>query len=843
MASCKLLPVFHLAVGVGLGPDAWPDPVGDREHADGAAAVDFEGLLELLELHLGLPGVPSRWFRIARMLRRTRNLEGFWSASRERDPLGVAQWMLDTLDALTLHGWRGEADTKKLGELSRAFALIDDSPGHRLGRVRERLARRSLPWELTIHDPIASLPRGWRETLGALAASGASVRAAHEQVDSLPAQICWLRSSSVRAAAHEIALWLAERDDLRETVFVTPGTALDEALLLRSLPTCGARETADPWREAVAVTLAFAHGPTAPHAVMAWLSMRPAMVPEVAARRLRAALAEWPSLQNSSWREALDRAVSLGEMSADERADLDATLEPDALRPSGCPVERLHARVRRVDRWLAAHDVDGAGRGPRTARSACAGLRALLDEFGEPTLSAPIWQKLVSAALASGRRAPRHRAEAGVASVSDPAAVLGSARVVVWWRFTDRDRERSDTMPSLTAVDMRALASHGVTLPDPAITGQARARRAWRPVAAAREQLILVTPRVDDDGTDAAPHPALDVLRARLGHQGRGVLDASESLPRSHSAERPPDASRPRPRRLWSSAPITHRLKESPAGLAAKLACPLRWTLRYHARLPDGDAAVPPFATLAGRVGHALVSELLLAGEHASDLPADAMRAAFDSRAPSMVGAWFAPGADGQRRRARGALAVAFAALSALLRGGGLRVLASEVALSERSGAFGPELEGRPDLVVGDPPRVIDLKWAEGRHGLALARGTALQLATYAHLWQSARGAAALPAVGYFILTKAELLATREFALEGACVVHGPLVGETFAALEAAHARVSAELASGVVTAAGVEGSGAAAPPDDRLQDGTLVVAPPCRGCAYGPLCGRALET
>ena len=68
----------------------------------------------------------------------------------------------------------------------------------------------------------------------------------------------------------------------------------------------------------------------------------------------------------------------------------------------------------------------------------------------------------------------------------------------------------------------------------------------------------------------------------------------------------------------------------------------------------------------------------------------------------------------------------------------GARVLASEQPRAGR--AFDTEFAGTPDLLLGPPLRIIDLKWGGASfRRTSLVRGTALQLAAYSFLSQENR--------------------------------------------------------------------------------------------------------
>lgn len=837
---------MKLLVGEGIGGTFWPPP-GAPIGGVGATVTDFQGLLELLELHLGLPHGDPDWLRAVKLLGALRSVRGFWEASFVHDAWGVTRGLLSTLDALCLQGWRGESPTRRLRDLSRALELYDGGEASRLARVRERLTRRSLRWEVTLCDPVDSLPRAWRETLDALREGGAVVQEHAVPNHALPVTLHWLRPGGVIEAAAEVADFLAALPPAGTRVVLAPSVALDEALHRRGIATCGARDGHPAALEATAKALRFAHGPIAPDEVFDWLDAPDGLVPTEIARALREHLAQWPAVTGELWCAALDRCVTRGALPVALRTELDALLTPDAERPAGASRDALHRRLDRVERLLAARDPDDLHPAIRASRDLCATLRETLRSLGDIEVAAPLWQHLVHDTLREARGAARHPAEAGTASVTSPGALLAPVDVVVWWAFDSRHAEPSPRLRGLTASDLQALASAGVSLPSPDAVARAHAARHWRPVRHAREALVLVNPRRGEDGREQGTPPLLDELSAALRRVGRSALVPVTELPRPRREAVRAAAARPRARRVWS-LPGVHvgpRAKESPSGLALKLACPLRWSLRYHARAQsDEEVALAPLATLAGRVGHELFASLYAHGDGSPVTAANDLRARFERDVPSRAGVWFVPGAEATRRQVAETLGAAYRSLARALDAAGATVRAAEVALSVQGGPFGPHFEGRPDLVVGDPPLIIDYKWSAGDHARALRRGTAVQLAAYAYLWRThAEVARDRPiSIGYFILRTGTLYALGGALGDGAVRVEGVAPEVTLAAMARAHARVNAELTQGTLVAAGVGDEHSAPPPEDALREGELVLAPPCRGCAYGVLCGRALE-
>jgi ATP-dependent helicase/nuclease subunit B len=171
---------------------------------------------------------------------------------------------------------------------------------------------------------------------------------------------------------------------------------------------------------------------------------------------------------------------------------------------------------------------------------------------------------------------------------------------------------------------------------------------------------------------------------------------------------------------------------------------------------------------------------------------------------------------------------------------GRLRVLATE---QERtSEALNTEFAGRVDLVLGDPPRILDLKWGGASTKRRLLEvGAAIQLAAYARLER--QGTGPFPPVGYFVMDGQRLLTTDPKAFANAEQVDGPSPAETWRLVEATHALEWDAVSAGRVGARGVTGAGGEQPlKEASVEAGALRLPPGCRYCDYDALCGRAFE-
>jgi hypothetical protein len=842
---------------------AWPGPLAGREAAAGETWVGPAGLLDLLETRLGIgEALDPPCVRAAGLVAAILRIDGFWSRSAAVDALGTARRLLDWRDALRLHGWRGEAASPRLGALAHVTA--DARPGwpDRLEAIARALARRGAGLQrLEVMDPIPTLPSLWRHVLATLSGRGTLVAerslsparalgdlAAARTAPFAPAgdgSLQLLRPDGPLAAAEEVAAWLAAVDH-GGTVVIGGAPVLDAALRRHGLPTIGAagHPSDDAVLQVLPLALAMASSPVDPARALEFLALPLSPIPRSIAGRLASTLRQWPAVGSDAWNQAL--AAGLASLPEAERSEVSERLDVlfrHGERNRQIARSALLSLLDVLDDWLRPRrpDRDGAA-GWAGARSQCALVRRLVSFAPREDLSLSDLARIVEAATeeVSGR-AP-FGAEAGIAGVRWPGAVAGPASRVIWWSFV---RDATETMPPvpLTQAERIELERVGVRVPTRAELAQALAPRRRRPLEQTRDVLVLVAPRHGDDGDEVAPHPVWDEIIARLGR----AEDAS-SLETARVRATPPLAlveaparTLPAPRRTWrvKGDAIARPERESVASVADLLGCPFRWLVERVARVRDGIARpLPTGPLLFGLVAHEVLARTLKATPAGGD---DAERLAtevFDRDGPRLGAALFQPGMEEACAEVRVRTARAARAIATAIPAG--RRLADNVERTVSRELLGGRFEGRMDLVLVDPPAIVDFKWGRLRdRRRALGSGTAHQLAAYVTLLGDGGGAA--PAAAYFILESQRLIALDGMAFPGADVVRGPSLAETWRATERAVERRRAELAGGALSAPGNAGAvGETGPTQDALVGGTLVLAPTCDYCRLGALCGRA---
>ena len=845
---------------------AWPGPLAGRDAALGEAWVGPQGLLGILETGLGLtsPRDGSEAERAASLVPALRSREGPWSLSLENgaDPMAVARAVLGLRDLLLLAGLpHSEGPEPRLGD--RLGACLEVSRGVRAG-LPERInavARAAKTRRLDVErielidePPWPALARA----LGALAAGGVEVVARRVEdapargdlaaarmpgfVPALDGSLQLLRGDSVDDTAAEVAAHLAAlvQDGHERVLLVSPDSALDAALARQGLPTVGARGEAgdDAHLQVTPLLVALAWPERDPERALELLSLPVGPVRWRVAHRLVAALAEEPAVGSAAWREAL--AAALEALPDGERAPCAqrvAEIFDGPTAAESMPLALLEARLSLARRWLQGRHARSADAALLPALAQVAQAARIARALGVASLSRLEVSRLLVEATAAVRPQGPRPALAGFDVVRDAGAVCGPVSHVVWWDFSSA-AEVPLRLPMLSAAERAGLVAAGAELPSPAGLAERRAGAWARPLCSASTSLLLAHPRRDARGEEQHPHPLWDEIVARAGGDEAAALLVRRSSARAASLRRRSFRQRdlPEPSRAWRAPPgaVPPPSTESPSRRAALLGCTFHAAMERVGLRPR-PRALPGARVLFGELAHEVLAATLRKRPPSAAAAVALARATFIEILPRRAATLLRPEEQTQRLRAQETIAHAAGELVATLieRGMGVRAVEEELV---KEGA-GRTVRGRPDLVVGDPPVVVDFKSGQERERrLALEGGVAVQLVAYAALLRGV--GEPWPELAWFQVRSARLF-TTSVELGGPHAIEPRLsVAESHQRLKRRAQRAEQELEQGSLLAPGVGVREPIAPPH---EDDELTVAPPCGTCPYGSLCGRRL--
>lgn len=871
----------------------WPGPLGNGVGAKAAAVGEaWAGTISLrghLEAALGLTGLfPSTPERIASLAASMREVEGFWTESAEKDPLGSARAILQWLDWLVAHGWEGKVPAgddapQRLGDLARLYPMTPLGGSDRLAAILHALDKRRADIEsISSHEPIGRLLPLWQRIFAKLKAQGVKIDEVGNPQHAAPASsdlgkalrekfspsgdgsLLLYRPYNPLNAAESVAVWLASLEDRSGVVIVSPDAALDEALRRFGLPALGAHEESndDPWLQILPLVLAMGWNPPDPQRALELLLLPDGPVPGKIARRLRDALRQWPSVGSPDWDRALGEEMKAVEDAGRREAlreRLEAIFKADAEIREEYPAAALHARAAMVRKWAAARrnvkpePPDDLAAGLDAIILQCRIFERLVDLNGARGLSEPQLLKLTAQAAESVRSNRRFEAQAGLAAVDSPEAVAGPARVVVWWDFTHDAAREPFTLP-LSRAELAGLEAVGVRLTPATELAADQVRRQRRPLLHAREMLLLVCPVFGEDGEERHPHPLWDEVLAGIGGDAELARIETRTLAPRTKARMRKDKRLPLPeaRRTWTAAPKSVAVpgSHSPTALETLLGCPFKWTMQYAGKLSEPEsAALADNTRLLGSLSHEILAEVMRCDPRDPEEAREKARELFDTLGPKLAAPLFLPGAPIQIAAARQATEDAARDLVAILRKAKLHVKQVEGWVKGKSGEL--DLNGRVDLLAGDPEVVVDLKWRGDRYFKdKLKNGTALQLAAYGKMLAGKGG---IPPAAYFVISTQRLIAQEGAPFKGHDGIAGPPLEETWQAVEASTRERLKQIEDGRVEAAAVPVSagasagagaeeGAEVVEEDALEGGKIRIAPPCRFCSFGFLCGIEWE-
>ena len=757
----------------------------------------------------------------------------------------------------------------RLYDLSRLLPLaLPGNPDHLIAISQALDKRRPDIESIDTFEPVDRLLPLWHKIVAQLEARGVAIR--HSPIPPVSSKLATdlrrslspkfapsndgslilFRPYSPMDAAESVAAWLRARTAISETLIISPDVVLDEALRRFGLPVTGAKETTndDPLLQVLPLVLAMGWDPPDPQRALELLIIPDGPVPGFLARSLRSALQQWPAVGSPSWNDAL--ATGLDALSPPSRRDtirdlLAAIFRPDTGIRTAFPSSALKLRAQVVRKWAAARRF-AAEQPPEIVNrldaviGQCNLFERLIELSGFGSLTEPQLLRLLRELTDSTGPHRRYAPQAGISVVSSPDAVAGPAARIIWWDFTLESAPEPFSIP-LSRTELAALESSGVTLTPAADIASDQSRRRRRPFAQAAETLLLVCPMFGVDGEERHHHPLWDEVTANLKEgTSRASLEAKTLDHDARSKKRlDPLLPIPRPRRSWNvphsmiSPPRSH----SPTSMQSLIGCPFKWTLEYVGGLGSPEiAALIENETMLGTLSHEILAKTLrsdptdglIAQKTANDL--------FVRLGPKLAAPLFLPGAPVQILFAQKATADAARVLVDQLKRSELPIVAVETSVSKKLGPL--EFKGRADLVVGDPPIVIDLKWGGGpRNRDKLKNGTAFQVAAYAFMLQTGR---AFPDVAYFILRDQRLIALKSAPFVNAETIDGPPLEETWNALLAATRESLDVLTKGRIEALGIpleDETGVAK--KDGFSDGRLILEPPCKFCSFGFLCGR----
>jgi ATP-dependent helicase/nuclease subunit B len=872
---------------------------GQRTHLSPNGAADYFGgpetLLRWLETHLGLtmPQMPHarRVSEFADALEAAQ--EPAFEPSLRADRWATATELLARRDELLLAGW-DETDSVAFPDLVRALARVGRGRTFEFPGVPERLERvlaalnagQVLPIHCCLlHDSKEKWPLFWQRVLekltitdppptAAIGPGSSALRVSQTAMLGVdPGMINpdesfrHVRTRSQSSAVEFIAAALARTlDKLPKTVICCADDSLalrlDACLHRLGLPTMGATvwSKAHPVLQILPLSLQLAWDPADPQAILDLLTLPVSPIPRHAATELAKALADEPGVDSRKWRAACLNLESAGADTDRLREQLDAWFGCDrASRGGEIPAQLVRDRCTLVARWAAGRAASLGGESVEliAALRIAADQAALLGELAEvhgASLSEPQLERLLEEALAKGvEMRPFLQTTDGPIRVRSLAEIDGPCERLIWLGVGMGDATRG----RWSADQLRRLREAGVMMDDGIQRLGSLQAAEIRGFSQIRESVLIVTVPQD---LEQRWHPLWLALQARMPKEEREhplVLedliakgDTAAIEPFGFACEDAEIVPPQKARAIWEipSALLKERDEVSASELQDRLSCPLKWTLRYQARLyPSPTARLPDDQQLKGTFCHSVLEWALKDTEFLPTVEEAVERvlAMFDERLPLDAAPMAQPGKHAERRRLRGQLEKATRVLIEALAGGGYRFVGLEVPLGGQ--VFGKQLKGRIDCVVrreNGEEAILDFKYGgRSKYHALIKDGKAVQLATYAY--GRVRPDGSFPRVAYLVLSDGLFYTPLESPVETGGN-QPPVEGRSIQAVWQDFEKALAQSGNWLTSDAGVPArplqdpaewpEGASIVLDDHPKKGEGQAV--CRYCDYQSICG-----
>lgn len=773
-----------------------------RRNIFGHATVGPMGLLNLLEIFLGLPkpieNEAERILQYKDLLANLDTSDRFYHRSFEADQYAVARTLLGWRDKWYLHGWEGsfvQSVPQRLSDMAEIEKQVPGklapSIGERLSAIAQALDQRKHPIEsVELNDPLSDFPIKWQAVLQKLPlkqfASPALVNGTnnlsrlqqklmHPEGD----RISWgiddslivFRSHSRIAAAGLVADLSNHNPDETLLVAETEGALYDTLSSAYGNARLGISEKSElrPPLQLLFIAFALIWKPLDVYALLEFLAHPMSPLPRYASSILAEAVAAQPGIGGEKWQDALKK---IQESAADKAENvmeiIHEWLQQPAI-PASDPapislLEEIAGRVAKSFRSRLGTEEYYTQRAQHSGNSQCVQIATalrLLRNQGVQNITRLELNQLFDQTAGNGESSADSRPEVGSALLAThPAAILDPMDNVIWWNMS------APSLPSSYpwySHEMKALQDAGVMLPDMSEVLEANARNWLRPIFAARKQLILTLPAEGEE-----VHPIwLSIERVFEANSipvqlVEAVLENKLYLAKANAIKH---LSLPQRRRWWhlDKGAIPARKRHSFSSLEKFIHNPFEWILRYPAQInPPRILSISDGNMLLGSIAHRCI-EQLYSQPGAIDWSPEQAAVWVDNHLQTLLekegAVMLLPGRRASLEAFRQKLHAAVNALHRHLQSAQVSLVEPEKELS--GNFFMGELYGYIDILAtreDGATAVVDMKWGRGKdYREKLQNNRQLQLAIYGELMRQKTGKWAAPA--YYILAEGNLYA------------------------------------------------------------------------------------
>ncbi len=558
-----------LHFGLEIDDQVFPPP------REGEHYVGPQGLLQVLEMHLGLSGYPNdnEHLRIEQYRQLlgdylVNHPEVFYRQSYIADQLATADRLLSMRDELLISGWDftvAPSDPQRLqvlAELENGLAgteqALDPGFAERFQEVLRQLPQRQFPCEQVIlNEPTRLLPIHFRQLFNLLQRKGITIEErndltprgnndlqkfqaflSREQV-SAPQQLqadgslLVLRAKRETDAAVFLAQILADNPEFRPLCLIpAKNRALDNALIQENQPALGilSASLARPSLQILKLAPAFLWRPLDPFKIMEFVSLPLKPLQDDLAEVIARLMAQSPGINSDNWRFNIARFFEELPTKAQRQPRIDPEaireqyrfwFEPKQVYDSHKTVP--HSEVIRIFDYIrqwaqdAFEESNGRNNSLQVLSQQARRIVELVDTLPESDRQlSPLQLERIVRTIYEPSPVAFPDTEIGhLHYVHSSSAVLDQHEDLIWWNFTRNEPEHF--FSNWYQDELQYLATRDIHLQTPSDRNQLLLWQRPRAILNTQRRLLLVIPE-KIDGSAVFTHPLYDEFEAAFSN-------------------------------------------------------------------------------------------------------------------------------------------------------------------------------------------------------------------------------------------------------------------------------------------------------------------------------------
>lgn len=689
---------MYLTVYFGLELEEKVFPNG-KETQGGIHYVGAQGLLTLLETHLGLIGPTNalEYLRIAQYRQALQSYlsdtpTAFFSASFEADQLATAEELLNRRDELKLAGWHFESDATlppRLLDMAGVEATLEEAEyafskgfADRFITVLEACKTRSIPiQQVWLNEPLELLPFHFRRLFTCLAEHGTLIAPLSQLATSgkydlalfqksfygvrqkVKAQqdgsLLIIRAKRETDAANFIAKKIQHNPDYQPLCLIPEkNRALDNALIQEGLPSLGilSASLARPTLQIIKLVTTFLWRPIDPYKVLEFVTLPIKPLEADLAVLIARQIAQRPGLNSDSWYASISQYFAEKEV----EAQINTQIKVDKIRKEyqfwferrryditkSLPKDEVIEVFEYLSEWAKFESDSSANKSLLVLGEQARKIKELMEALPDAYnfLTNLELERIVRTIYQPSPIQFRDVELGHLPFVYHPSAIIQPVDDVLWWNFSLK--EQPSFFSRWYQIETHYLKTIDVELENPQKENQRLIWQRKRPILQATNRLILVIPE-KVEGKEVLAHPLLGDLEATFENleditfdidkqDNTKCLDSYFELPTWNQITQNA-ISKPAPLlEIIHTSLFDRREYETFSSLDNLFYYPYQWVFRYRLRLHKSSIlSVVTDNTLLGNLAHRFIE--LLFKENIRNWKKETVEDWIEKKAPTLL--------------------------------------------------------------------------------------------------------------------------------------------------------------------------------------------------------------